>query len=51
MFDFSTAFLISKISAFDSFSKCLIFKMRSFGFGEGKRQNEFAEWHVAWLAE
>ena len=19
--------------------------------GEGKRQNEFAEWHVAWLAE
>ena len=20
-------------------------------FGEGKRWNEFAEWHVAWLAE
>ena len=20
-------------------------------FGEGKRGNEFAEWHVAWLAE
>ena len=20
-------------------------------FGEGKRRNEFAEWHVAWLAE
>ena len=21
------------------------------GYGEGKRRNEFAEWHVAWLAE
>ena len=21
------------------------------GNGEGKRQNEFVEWHVAWLAE
>ena len=21
------------------------------GCGEGKRRNEFAEWHVAWLAE
>ena len=20
-------------------------------FGEGKRRNEFVEWHVAWLAE
>ena len=24
---------------------------RVFGLGEGKRGNEFAEWHVAWLAE
>ena len=31
-FDFSTAFLISKISALDSFSTCLLFKMRSFDF-------------------
>ena len=22
----------------------------SFAIGEGKRWNEFAEWHVAWLA-
>ena len=22
-----------------------------FNIGEGKRRNEFAEWHVAWLAE
>ena len=22
-----------------------------FCFGEGKWRNEFAEWHVAWLAE
>ena len=32
MFDFSNAFLISRICPFDSFSKCLIFKMRSFDF-------------------
>ena len=32
VFDFSNAFLISKICPFDSFSKCLIFKIRSFDF-------------------
>ena len=27
--------------------------LRSYGFftGESKRRNEFAEWHVEWLAE
>ena len=25
--------------------------LRTFFRGEGKRRNEFAEWHVAWLAE
>ena len=23
----------------------------TYHFGEGERKNEFAEWHVAWLAE
>ena len=25
-------------------------KLASLEIGEGKRRNEFAEWHVAWLA-
>ena len=29
----------------------LIFIPHDLQFGEGKRRNEFAEWHVAWLAE
>ena len=27
------------------------FLLRYTNYGEGKRWNEFAEWHVAWLAE
>ena len=33
------------VSAFVKFSNVKL------DYGEGKRRNEFAEWHVAWLAE
>ena len=26
-------------------------ELDAINFGEGKRRNEFVEWHVAWLAE
>ena len=29
---------------------CLLDAQFSYQTGEGKRWNEFAEWHVAWLA-
>ena len=29
----------------------IVFNFDVFRLGEGKRQNEFAEWHVAWFAE
>ena len=30
---------------------CEVLEANRPGIGEGKRRNEFVEWHVAWLAE
>ena len=40
--------LVSLCDSFDALTAIALFKQ---SIGEDKRGNEFAEWHVAWLAE
>ena len=42
---------VSLVSLSDSFDALIAFVIFIQSIGEGKRGNEFAEWHVAWLAE
>ena len=42
---------VSLVSLCDSFDALTVFVLFKQSIGEGKRGNELAEWHVAWLAE
>ena len=47
----SNSLNVSLVSLCDSFDDSTAFALFKQPIGEGKRRNEFAEWHVAWLAE
>ena len=47
----SNSLNVSLVSHCDSFDALAAFVLCKQSIGKGKRGNEFAEWHVAWLAE
>ena len=47
----SNSLNVSPVSLCDSFDALTAFVLFKQSIGEGKRGNEFAEWHVAWLEE
>ena len=47
----SNSLNVSLVSLCDSFDALAVFVLCKQSIGKGKRGNEFAEWHVVWLAE